>query len=96
MLREVIYLKEQEPLFSMSILFKSFLWAEREVFDMFGIIFIGHPDLRKILTNYGFKHHPLLKHYPVAGLDEFFYDYIKQAVDVNVNLKLKRKYTKKV
>ena len=55
-------------------------WCEREAFDMFGILFDGHPDLRRILTDYGFVGHPFRKDFPVSGTVEMRYDANKKRV----------------
>ncbi|MDP2085768.1 MAG: NADH-quinone oxidoreductase subunit C [Gemmobacter sp.] len=55
-------------------------WYEREVFDMFGILFSGHPDLRRLLTDYGFRGHPLRKDFPTTGYTEVRYDEAQKRV----------------
>jgi NADH:ubiquinone oxidoreductase subunit C len=65
---------------SVSNLYKSSPWLEREVWDMFGIFFFNHPDLRRILTDYGFDGFPLRKDFPITGYSEVRYDEIKKCL----------------
>src|SRR5712691_9360159 len=65
---------EEQPVPSVVELFSSAGWWEREVWDLFGIYFAGNPDLRRILTDYGFEGHPLRKDFPLTGYVEVRYD----------------------
>jgi len=73
-IRVKVALREDEMASSLTGLFPAANWFEREVFDMFGILFSGHPDLRRILTDYGFRGHPLRKDFPTTGYTEVRYD----------------------
>ena len=59
---------------SVTSIFPSADWFEREIYDMYGVLFSGHPDLRRILTDYGFDGHPLRKDFPLTGFVEVRYD----------------------
>ena len=65
---------ETTPVPSITPIFPGADWFEREAYDFFGILFTGHPDLRRILTDYGFEGHPLRKDFPLTGFVEVRYD----------------------
>jgi len=73
-IRVISKISELTTVFSVMGLFKSANWSEREVFDFFGIFFFGNKDLRRILTDYGFKGFPLRKDFPVTGYIDVYYD----------------------
>ncbi|XP_022917816.2 NADH dehydrogenase [ubiquinone] iron-sulfur protein 3, mitochondrial-like [Onthophagus taurus] len=73
-IRVKTYTDELSPLDSCVCIFEGANWHEREIWDMFGIYFLNHPDLRRILTDYGFQGHPLRKDFPLSGYIEVRYD----------------------
>ncbi|WP_282094516.1 NADH-quinone oxidoreductase subunit C [Epibacterium ulvae] len=73
-------LREDEMIPSLVDVHPSANWFEREVFDMFGILFTGHPDLRRLLTDYGFRGYPLRKDFPTTGYTEVRYDEAQKRV----------------
>jgi NADH-quinone oxidoreductase subunit C len=79
-IRVKVAVREDEMVPSITAIHPSANWFEREVFDMFGILFSGHPDLRRILTDYGFRGHPLRKDFPTTGYVEVRYDEAQKRV----------------
>jgi NADH-quinone oxidoreductase subunit C len=73
-IRIKIEVGEDEPVDSIIGIFPGADWFERETYDLYGIPFVGHPDMRRILTDYGFEGHPLRKDFPLTGFVEVRYD----------------------
>ena len=90
-LRVKIFVNDATPLPSLTEMYKGAGWYEREVWDMYGILFDGNNDLRRILTDYGFEGHPLRKDFPLTGFVELRYDEEKKKV-VYSNVKLTQDY----
>ncbi|TCL96902.1 NADH dehydrogenase subunit C [Rhizobium sp. PP-WC-2G-219] len=87
-IRVKVATSEEEPVPSICSVFPGADWFEREAYDMYGILFTGHPDLRRILTDYGFEGYPLRKDFPLTGYVEVRYnDEAKRVVYEPVELK---------
>ncbi len=85
------HVADKEDLPSIANIFPNAVWYEREVFDMYGVKFSNSPDLRRILTDYGFEGHPLRKDFPLSGHKQVRYDFEKQEV-VYEPVKLNQEY----
>lgn len=81
-IRVKTYADEATPVPSICGLYDGANWYEREVYDMFGVFFVGHPDLRRIMTDYGFDGHPLRKDFPLTGYTEIRFDEEKKRIVV--------------
>ena len=81
-IRVKTYADEATPVPSITSLYDGANWYEREVYDLFGVFFSGHPDLRRIMTDYGFDGHPLRKDFPLTGYTEIRYDEEKKRIVV--------------
>jgi len=84
-------ISENEVIPSLTSIFPSANWMEREVFDMYGVTFKDHPDLRRILTDYGFEGHPLRKDFPLTGHNEVRYSEDEKKV-INEPVKLEQNF----
>ena len=82
---------EKKSISSITKIFPSSNWMEREIFDMYGVTFKDHPDLRRILTDYGFKGYPLRKDFPLTGHTEVRYSEEKKKV-ISEPVKLEQEY----
>ena len=85
------YINENEKIPSLTKIFPSANWMEREVFDMYGINFLNHPDLRRILTDYDFEGYPLRKDFPLTGHSEVRYSEDEKKV-IYETVKLEQNY----
>jgi NADH-quinone oxidoreductase subunit C len=73
-IRVKVMTDEETPVPSITSVFRGAEWFEREAFDLYGVLFTGHPDMRRILTDYGFEGHPLRKDFPLSGFVDVRWD----------------------
>lgn len=85
------FTSELKPIQSSSKVFPASNWYESEIWDMFGVFFEKHPNLTRILTDYGFEGYPLRKDFPLSGYVESSYDYTKKQV-LNTKIELSQEY----
>ena len=85
------FINEKEVISSLTSIYPASNWMEREVFDMYGVSFKNHPDLRRILTDYGFEGHPLRKDFPLTGHSEVRYNEEQKKV-ISEPVKLEQNY----
>src|SRR5215213_7918458 len=90
-IRVKIAVAENAPVSSIISVFRGAEWFEREAYDLYGILFTGHPDMRRILTDYGFEGHPLRKDFPLTGFVEVRYDDEEKRV-VNEPVRLSQEF----
>ena len=90
-MRLKVFVTELDTVPSIVSIFKCANWWEREIWDMYGIFFSNHPDLRRILTDYGFEGHPMRKDFPVYGYVEVFYDNIQKRILIE-SIELSQEY----
>jgi len=90
-LRVIVQTDEQTPVTSVIGVYPSAGWFEREAYDLFGVVFEGHPDLRRLLTDYGFEGHPLRRDFPLMGFVQVRYDDVLRSV-VHEPLTLQQDY----
>jgi NADH dehydrogenase (ubiquinone) Fe-S protein 3 len=86
-----VFTNELLSLLTVTYLYKVAFWQEREIWDMFGVLFKNHTDLRRILTDYGFLGHPLRKDFPLTGFFELFFDDFKRNI-VSAPVSLAQEY----
>lgn len=79
-IRVKTYADEVTPVPSATAVYRAADWFEREIWDLFGVFFLGHQDLRRIMTDYGFEGHPLRKDFPLTGYSEVRYSEEKKRI----------------
>ena len=90
-IRVKVFTHELMPIESADSIFKAAGWYESEIWDMFGVFFVKHPNLVRLLTDYGFEGYPLRKDFPLSGFVEASYDYTRKRV-TNERVELSQEY----